>query len=164
MNKNILILGAGQFGLMVKEIAESMNCFEKIDFLDDQCEIAVGKLADYEKFSGDYHHAVVAMGNPEVRLSYIQKLERAGFHVAIIVSPHAFVAPSAQLMKGTIVEPMAVVQANSTVSVGCIVSSGAVVRHNAVLEDGCHLDCNSVAMSGSVVPTKTKVNACEVYR
>ena len=164
MIKQLLILGAGKFGLMVKEIAESMSCFEKIDFLDDQCEIAIGKLADYEKFLGGYHHAVVAIGNPEVRLSYIQRLEEAGFLVAVIVSPAAYVAPSAQLMKGTIVEPMAVVQANSTVSVGCIVSSGAVVRHNAVVEDGCHLDCNSVAMSGSVVPTKTKVNACEVYR
>ena len=164
MNKNILILGAGQFGLMVKEIAESMNCFDKIDFLDDNSEIAIGMLSDYEKFSDDYRNAVVAIGNPDVRLSYIQKLEVAGFHVAIIVSPHAFVAPSVQLMKGTIVEPMAVVQANSTVSVGCIVSSGAVVRHNAVLEDGCHLDCNSVAMSGSVVLTKTKIEAGTIYK
>ena len=67
-------------------------------------------------------------------------------------------------MKGTIVEPMAVVQANSTVAVGSIISSGAVVRHNASVGDGCHIDCNAVVMSGSVVPTKTKVNACEVYR
>ena len=48
---NLLILGAGQFGLMVKEIAESMGCFDKIDFLDDNNEIAVGKLCDYEEFA-----------------------------------------------------------------------------------------------------------------
>lgn len=164
MDKNLLILGAGQFGLMVKEIAESMHCFEKIDFLDDNNELAIGKLDDYERFVCEYHYAVVAIGNPDIRLSYIQRLEEACFVIAIIVSPLAHIAPSAQLMKGTIVEPMAVVQANSTVAIGTIVSSGAIVRHNAFVGDGCHLDCNSVVMSGCVVFAKTKVEACLVYR
>ncbi len=34
-SKNLLILGAGQYGQIAKEIAESMGCFEKISFLDD---------------------------------------------------------------------------------------------------------------------------------
>ena len=161
---NLLILGAGQFGLMVKEIAESMNCFDKIDFLDDNNEIAVGKLADYEKFAFEYRYAVVAIGNPEIRLSYIQKLAEACFIVAVIASPQAYIAPSAQIMKGSIIEPMAVVQANSAVAVGCIVSSGAVIRHNAFVGDVCHIDCNAVVMSGSIVPAKTKIEACSVYR
>lgn len=161
---NLLILGAGQFGLMVKEIAESMNCFDKIDFLDDKNEIAVGKLADYENFSREYRYAVVAIGNPDVRLSYIQKLEEACFIVAIIASPRAYIAPSAQIMKGSIIEPMAVVQANSVVAIGSIISSGAVVRHNAFVGDVCHVDCNAVVMSGGIVPAKTKVEACTVYR
>ncbi|MBQ8404602.1 MAG: hypothetical protein IJX55_09320 [Clostridia bacterium] len=161
---NLLILGAGQFGLMVKEIAEDMNCFDKIDFLDDNNEIAIGKLNNYEKFSREYRYAVVAIGNPEIRLSYIQKLEEACFIVAIIASPNAYIAPSAQIMKGSIIEPMAVVQANSAVAVGCIISSGAVIRHNAFVGDVCHVDCNAVVMSGSVVLAKTKVEACSVYR
>ena len=161
---NLLILGAGQFGLMVKEIAESMNCFDKIDFLDDNNEIAIGKLNDYENFSCEYRYAVVAIGNHEIRLSYIQKLEEACFIVAIIASPSAHIAPSAQIMKGSIIEPMAVVQANSAVAVGCIISSGAVIRHNAFVGDVCHVDCNAVVMSGSIVPAKTKIEACSVYR
>ena len=35
MNKNLLILGAGIFGTVMKELAEEMGVFEKIDFLDD---------------------------------------------------------------------------------------------------------------------------------
>lgn len=161
---NLLILGAGQFGLMVKEIAESMECFDKIDFLDDKSELAVGKLCDYANFSREYRYAVVAIGNPEIRLSYIQKLEEACFIVAIVASPSAYIAPSAQIMKGSIIEPMAVVQANSAVAVGCIISSGAVVRHNAFVGDVCHVDCNAVVMSGSIVPAKTKIEACTVCR
>lgn len=161
---NLLILGAGQFGLMVKEIAESMGCFDKIDFLDDNNEIAVGKLADYQEFSFAYRYAVVAIGNPDVRLSYIEKLSEAGYVVAVIASSSAYIAPSAKVMKGSIIEPMAVVQANSVVSIGSIISSGSVVRHNAVVGDACHVDCNAVVMSGSMVSAKTKVEACTVYR
>jgi UDP-3-O-[3-hydroxymyristoyl] glucosamine N-acyltransferase len=164
MNKNLLILGAGQFGLMVKEIAESMGCFDRIEFLDDSKQIAIGKLMEYERFFDDYHDAIVAIGNPYVRLAYTQKLEDAGFRIASVVSPMAYVSPLANLMRGAVIEPMAVVQANSTISLGCIVSSGAVVRHDAVLSEGCHLDCGAVVMSGGVVPAMTKVNACEVYR
>ena len=86
---NLLILGAGQFGLMVKEIAESMGCFDKIDFLDDKNEIALGKLSDYEQFALEYRYAIVAIGNHEVRYSYINKLSEACFIVAVIASPEA---------------------------------------------------------------------------
>ena len=157
MNQNLLILGAGQFGLMAKEIAESMNCFDKIDFLDDNSELAIGRLSDYEKLVVEYSNAIVAIGNPDVRLSWIQRLEEACYRVAVLVAPSAYVSPSAQLMKGTIVEPNATVQANTTVAIGCIVSSGAVIRHNAFVGDCCHLDCNAVVMSGTIVPAKTKV-------
>ena len=35
MNRNLLIIGAGIYGVVAKEIAMSMNCFENISFLDD---------------------------------------------------------------------------------------------------------------------------------
>ena len=38
MNKNLLILGAGIYGLVAKEIAESMGCFGKIAFVDDNAK------------------------------------------------------------------------------------------------------------------------------
>ena len=42
--QNLLILGAGQYGMVAKEIAESMRKYDHIDFLDDNNPIAVGKL------------------------------------------------------------------------------------------------------------------------
>lgn len=160
---DLLILGAGQFGLMVKEIAESMDCFDNIDFLDDNNPVAIGKLDDYEMFKQKYRYATVAIGNPNIRLSYIQKLEAAQFIVASVSSPLAYISPSAKIAKGSIIEPMAVIQANSAISCGCIVSSGAVIRHNSFVGDVCHIDCNAVVMSGCEVPEKTKVEACSVY-
>lgn len=42
--EKLVILGAGQYGFVVKEVAETMCCFIEIDFLDDYSEIAIGKL------------------------------------------------------------------------------------------------------------------------
>ena len=42
-NKNLLILGAGQYGQVAKEIAEETGYFDKIAFLDDNSEQAIGK-------------------------------------------------------------------------------------------------------------------------
>lgn len=162
MNKNLLILGAGQYGMVVREVAEDMGCFEKIDFLDDNNEVAIGKLADYEKFCFKYRYAIVAIGDTEVRLAWIQRLEEACYTVAIIVSPKAYISPTAQLMKGTIVEPMAVVHANAVVAIGCIISAGTVVNHDAFVGDACHCDCNSVVMAGTLVLAGTKVQCGEV--
>lgn len=44
MNNNLLILGAGQYGDVAKEMAEAMGCFGKIDFLDDNNELVIGKM------------------------------------------------------------------------------------------------------------------------
>ena len=66
-------------------------------------------------------------------------------------------------MKGTIIEPNATVQANTTVAIGCIISSGVVIRHNAFVGDCCHVDCNSVVLSDTIVPAKTKIPPLTCY-
>ena len=47
MNKSLLIIGAGEYGQVIKEIAE-LNGFEKIEFLDDKNPIAIGKINQLE--------------------------------------------------------------------------------------------------------------------
>ena len=164
MNNNLLILGAGQYGIVAKEIAEEMGTFGKIDFLDDSNEVAIGKVSDYERFVIDYSYAVVAIGNPELRLSLIEMLEEVCYRIAILVSPRSYVSKSAQIMKGTIIEPMAVVQTGSTVCIGNIISSGAVLRHNCFVGDCCHIDCNAVVCSNTIMLAKTKVECGQVYK
>ena len=49
---NLLILGAGSHGQEVREIAESLHIFQKIDYLDDDTNKAeaIGVWGDFEKF------------------------------------------------------------------------------------------------------------------
>ncbi|MBD5086993.1 MAG: PglB [Clostridiales bacterium] len=162
-NDNLLILGAGQYGQVAKEIAESTGLFGKIDFLDDNVENVVGSVADYEKLAGKYSYAFVAIGNADLRLAYIRALEKSCFRIAVLISPKAYVSQSAQIKQGSIVEPFAIVNSNSAVGEGTLICAGAIVNHNAVVGDACHLDCGSVVEANAVVPDKIKLGCNEVF-
>ena len=80
-NKNLLIIGAGVYGLAAKEIAESMNCFEKICFLDDYAVKTpngidvIGKSSNLEDFAIDFANIIVAISDAEKRLQMISKID-----------------------------------------------------------------------------------------
>lgn len=174
MNKNLLILGAGQYGTVVKEIAVSMCCFEKISFLDDSfnadnsenkyCEKAIGKLEECENYSIEYSYAIVAIGNAEVRKQWTDRLVEAGFKIPVLVSSKAFVGRTAQLGYGVVVEPMAVVHENVLVGMGSFISAGAVVNHNSIVGSYCHIDNNAVVMRGAQMSSMGYLEPLQIAR
>lgn len=161
--RSLLILGAGQYGQLVRDVAVDMGIYSQIAFLDDHAPGAVGKLEDCAAFAGEYTDAFVAMGNSQLRLAYLDKLEAAGFTLPVLRHPSAVVLPSAQVEKGTVLEPMVVVSANAWVEKGCILSAGAVVNHNSHIGQGCHIDCGAVVPAGGMVAAGTKVCCGQVF-
>jgi UDP-3-O-[3-hydroxymyristoyl] glucosamine N-acyltransferase len=174
MNKNLLILGAGMFGTVVKELAKDMGVFEKIDFLDDKYgsvefenyynEQVIGKLDDYEKFLPDYEYAIVSIGNPDLRMEWTKKLYYGHFKIPIIVSQSAYVSESAQLSRGVIVGPMAVINSITHIGEGTFVLAKAVVDHNSFVADYCNIQCGTVVMPGAAVPSFIMTQPNEVVR
>lgn len=152
--KNLLIIGAGQYGMVAKEIAESMGCFDRIDFVDDVSEAAVGKIADIGKMVHEYDSAVVAIGNSELRLKLINGLCEMGYNVPSLIHEKAYVSPSAKIGIGCFIEPMAVVHTGVEVENGCILSAGVILNHNSLVHEGCHINC------GSVVNARAEIKAC----
>ena len=161
--KKLLIVGAGQYGMLTRETAQAMGCFDEIAFLDDRNPIAVGKLADYLSLRAQYDCAFVAMGNPTLRLQWLDCLKAAGYELPVLVHPRAYISPSAKLGKGTIVEPMAVVNTEAVVEAGGLLCAGCVVNHNAHILPGCQIDCGAVVASNAVVPEHTKVFSGTVF-
>ena len=170
MNKNLLIVGASTYAVVTYEIAVDMGCFEKIDFVDDERKTTpngiavVGTTRDISELSTHYGNIIVAIGNPKVRLSLLSRIkEGTPYHIVSIISPKAYIAPSAQIMGGCIIEPMAVVHTGCVISVGCIISAGAVVNHASMCCNGVHVDCNATIEGYCLVPAGTKVCSGEVY-
>lgn len=171
MNKNLLIIGASTYGVVAFEIATDMGCFEKINFVDDERKITpngievVGTTKDIGELANQYSNIFVAIGDPEVRLSFLKRIgEETPYFIVSLVSPKACVSPSAQVMNGSIIEPMAVVHANSVICPGCIISAGAVVNHATMCCDGVHVDCNATVDGYCLVPARTKICSGEVYK
>ena len=160
---NLVIIGAGQYGEIVKETAEALKKFDKIDFLDDNSSLAIGTTNELINFLDNYANAFVAIGNSKIRLEFLMKLKKTGYRLVTLIHPNAYVSNSSKIEKGCIIEPNAVIHANVSIGVGCLISAGAVINHNADVEDGCHIDCNATVTARSVVKTKTKVYSGEVY-
>ena len=64
---NLLILGAGGHGRVVREVAEATGQYENIAFFDDNTDQTdvIGKLSDYDKFTGQFDYAFVAIGRKD---------------------------------------------------------------------------------------------------
>lgn len=154
---NLLILGAGQYGAVTKELATQTGLFSKIDFLDDNSDKAIGRIDELGNFLSKYTNAIVAVGNSDFRLDTLSKLKECGYSIPSLISPLSYVSPSAIIGEGCIIEPFAVIQTGALVKRGCIISSGAVVNHNAVIEEGCHIDVNAIVKANARVESRTKV-------
>lgn len=167
---NLLIVGAGSYGLVAAEIAEEMGCFDKIAFVDDHIKAlnngaaVVGTTQDIDRLAEEYSHIIVAIGNPGIRLSFIEHIQnKTNYQIPSLVSPRAYVSPSAEVNSGCVIEPMAVVHTASVLKEGCIISTGAVVSHECTCCRGVHVDCNATVAAYAIVPAKTKISCGEVY-
>ena len=170
MPNNLLIVGAGEYSVVAYEIAKSMGCFDEIGFVDDyatQTSLNIpvlGTVDSIENLSEIYGKIILAIGNPMVKSALWNKIKNIkNIEIATLISPNAFVSPSATVGAGTIVEPFGLVGALCKIGKGCIISSGGVVNHHAECGDFVHIDCNATVESSAKVPSETKLCSGEVF-
>lgn len=171
MDRKLLIIGAGSYALVAAEVAESMDYFCKISFVDDRIQTlqngdcVVGTTQDIDRLAEEYSHIIVGIGNPEVRLSILEHLQKQNaYKIATLISPQAYVSPAAEIKDGCIIEPMAVIHRAAILEEGCIISAGAVVNHESACGKCVHIDCNATVAAYAKVPAKSKICSSEVYR
>lgn len=163
MKKNLLIFGAGGHGRVVKETAESMECFDKIDFLDDNSALAIGKCDDFQRYRDEYSYAFVAFGNNELRYEWIVKLTEVGFNLPTLIHPTVYVSSSATIEEGSIVIAKAAINTNVVIKKGCIISLGVLVDHDSYIGECAHINSGAVVKAGSRVGRLKKIDAGIVY-
>lgn len=168
MGKRLLILGAGGHGKVIREVAISLldidgkQIYELVDFLDDNSEEAVGKMADLEKRRHEYQDVFCGIGNNVTRQQLLVQAEKLGYSIPALIHPSAYVSQSAAIEAGTVVEPKAVVNANTVIHRGCIISVGAIVDHDVVVEEYAHVNAGAIVKAGARVESGRKLEAGEV--
>ena len=120
------------------ETAEACG-YEKISFLDDHSETAIGKIGELQRFVKDYEFAFVGIGNNRLRGELQDWLEKAGYN----------------LMPGCIVEPRAVVGCGSTIGQATVIGANVVVEPYCFIGDSCTLKSGTIVKSTSMVAMNT---------
>ena len=85
----LIILGAGGHGRVVADLAEQIDKYDEIVFLDDNSndDRVIGKCSDYIKFKGQGTEMYPAFGNNQGRVEWENKIEEAGIKLCKNYSP-----------------------------------------------------------------------------
>ncbi len=161
---NLLILGAGTHGRDVKEIAESLHLFNRIDFVDDavKAEDVVGTTEDLYAFRSEYPCAFIAIGDSETRKKYAKLLRQYHYLIPRIVAPSAVMSPNAKIGEGTIVMQQANVGA-ANIDDFCIIAQGSMISSEAVVGEYSLIDSGGIVARGADVPPGYLVKSGETF-
>ncbi len=159
--KSIIILGYGQYGHLVEELAYDCG-YEKVAALDDAADDALDIIDNFEKYRSEYDDYIVAIGNPVAREDIVDRVQ-GDYNLATLIHPTAIISKNAEINEGCIIEPYVVVHRNAIVGKSCLINAGAVINHDSTVEAFSHVGCNAVVGARTVVPKGTKVQHCEWY-
>lgn len=147
-----MIIGAGGHGRVIADLAEKLNKYKEIAFLDDRVQDGtgfpvLGKLSDYTSFADKYEF-IVGVGSNSVRKKIFNEICDK-VQVVSLVHQCAILAKDVKMGKGTVIFAGAVINAGVELGDGVIVNTAAVVEHDCKVESFAHI-CPRVALAGSV--------------
>lgn len=155
MKNKLIIIGASGHGKVVAEIAERVNYYQDIYFIDDNYSAAsfhkynvLGDSNRMEEFK-DFADFFVAIGNNETRKTKYQYLIEEKYSIATLIDPNAVVSTSAEIDRGTVVMPGVIINASTKIGVGCIINTKASIDHDCRIEDFSHVS-PGVVIAGTV--------------
>ena len=158
MMKRLVILGSGGYGHTVADVAEQLGY--KVVFLDDA--IPDHPLASFMKYIDDSTSFIPALGNNQLRITWINKIEKQGAQLATLIHPTAYVSPTAAINSGTVILPRAIVNTDTVIERGCMINLGAIIDHGCIIEEGCHICLGAIVKGENRIERLTKIEAGEV--
>ena len=154
MGNKLLIVASKRYGDYVKEIAEAMECFEEISFIDNDRQDVLGRLEELSSFYPEYNCAIAACDDGEERLMWNKKLEEL-FNIPVLFHKDSTISPSSSLLPGSIVEPRAVIGCQTTIGSSTVVGAGCIVESYCFIGDGSTLRSGTIVKSTSIVEANT---------
>lgn len=157
MNQKLLILGAGGHGRVCADIAESMQKYEEIVFLDDQDHSKtmerygiIGRIQNLDRFIVPNWDYFVGIGNNTHRERFVEYLLQRRCSIANLVHSSAIVCKSATLIGvGSLLCEGVIVKSNAIIHKGSIINTGTIVEHDCEVGQYVHLSPN-VTLGGTV--------------
>ncbi|MDD3409325.1 MAG: acetyltransferase [Eubacteriales bacterium] len=134
------IYGAGGLGREVLDLAQvihqATNRWEEIVFIVDnsaQSEIDGVPVYSFAQFTSAYKGAEVALGvgEPAARKLLFEKVEAAGFTLATLIHPSAYVGHQSQVGRGSILQYNAFVSCHVKIGEGALIQQLTYIGHDS---------------------------------
>lgn len=153
--EELIIIGSGGHGKVCAEIAESMNKWKTISFLDDSFPSSkkcldfdiIGKTSDMNNYTS--HDFFVAIGDNGVRENFFEELISLSCNIVSLIHPESYISKYSSIGYGTSIHQNVVINTDSTIGNGCIINTGTIVEHENIISDFVHLSPN-VSLGGRV--------------
>ena len=152
VNKNLLILGEGQYGRLAKEIAEQTEKFEKIELLEN-----LSGSMSYKNKTTECSFVFVALSDMSERLRLTGVLEDCGYTIAALVSPKSYIGKTAKVGKGVLIEPFAAVNGGAVINDCCYIGANATIDCGSEVGRGSMICCGATVVDNTYVDPQTEV-------
>lgn len=186
--KEIILIGRGGHALSCLDVIRSLATFKVIGYVDAPGSVGgvwegipfLGTDDDLPKLIKKSSLVVLGLGHvksSDLRRSLVKKLKELGADFPTVVSPRAYVSPTAHIGMGTIVMHDAYVGPNAFVGEFNILNTKSLIEHGARIGDFVHvataavvngdvkvsndvfLGSSSVTCQGIEIPNKAFVQA-----
>lgn len=160
--KDIVIIGAGNFGREVAQLIEEINEDNKtwnlLGYIDETPEkqktvinnnVVLGDFSWLEKTSPDKLWSVCAVGNPKGKYSLIKKASAYNINFANLIHPGVKINKFTELGSGCIICCNSFISVNTKIGNHVSINPGCGIGHDVVIEDYASLYWN-VTLSGHV--------------
>ncbi|MHB8065396.1 MAG: acetyltransferase [Ruminiclostridium sp.] len=160
--KDIVIIGAGNFGREVAQLIEDINMDKKtwnlLGFIDETSEklgakinsnTVLGRFDWLEKKGGNKLSAICAIGKPKDKYAVIKRVSTYGMNFANLIHPDAKVSKFVEFGYGNIICSNSFISVNIKIGNHVSINPGCGIGHDVIIGDYSSLYWN-VTLSGNV--------------
>jgi sugar O-acyltransferase (sialic acid O-acetyltransferase NeuD family) len=153
--RDILLLGAGGHALACIDVLLLEDRYRIVGLLGRPEEVGlsvggfpvIGDDSAMVALMPRIGCALVVLGqikSPAARRRLYAEALAAGATLPVVVSPRAYVSPTARIGAGTIVMHGAIVNTGAEIGENCIINSRALIEHGARVGEHCHVSTGAI--------------------
>ncbi|WP_413613334.1 NeuD/PglB/VioB family sugar acetyltransferase [Bdellovibrio sp. HCB-110] len=163
--KDLYLIGAGGHCASCIDVIESTGIFNIRGVFDLPEKVGekilgytiIGSDEDISKYIQNNSSFLITIGqikSASPRIKVFESLIKSGAELAIVVSPRAYVAPSAEVGLGTIVMHDALVNARARIGINSIINTKSLIEHDAEIGNHCHISTAAVVNGSARIMDK----------
>lgn len=153
--ESIILIGGGGHCLSCIDVIRTTDLFEIAGILDIPDKVGsilsgidiIGTDDDIPKLAVKYKNFLITVGQIKSsvkRMEIYNYVKKSGGNLPVLISPKAYVSPSAFIGEGTIIMHNSLINAAAVIGKGCIINTGALIEHEAQIGDFCHISTHAV--------------------